>query len=268
MSDTFSIEFDLAPIEAIEPWGAPEDPSLHWFGLSLGWNVLRVGSVELLRYTDAALDRIGLLPECWYRGPYVDYQLARLHEDMLALLPAAVTPVSRDVASLLRARSLLATSSDLSNRMHEISDAEIDGFMDEVEPAIEYVQSTGLDMMHLVQGQRIAFWCDADEVIVEWDSRDSEPSKPTWTAGSGSLSVRRSDFVDAVTRFHNSLMFQMEQRVSTLELNGGIPGVRLDLRALRSDHAGRGAGLRVALKQVPVERDWDAVRNVFSNLRR
>lgn len=264
---SIAFEFALAPLERVNPWGAPNHPSLHWFGLSLGWYFVRVLDVELLRYSEAAQAQITLEPDYrnyWYRGPYVDYQLARFHEDLIGLLPSAVTPVPEDLARIFRAKTLLGTTSDLSDlvKNYDIGDP----LNDEVEPAFEFYRSVCLDTGYLVQGQSIVFWCDGTHINVEWDSREISDTRRTWEAGTGTHSVSRADFIDAASDFHRALMGQMEERVSLLEAKGGLPGVDLDLRTLRNDHQERSDALRLAMARTPGPRDWDAVRSALRKI--
>ena len=78
--------FRLTPIEEITPWGEPQSPNLHWFGLTLGEYWIDVGS-DLLYYSSGELisEHGGMR--------FVDYQVARLHKYFLYLLPHALEQV-------------------------------------------------------------------------------------------------------------------------------------------------------------------------------
>jgi len=67
--------FELRPIEAVEPWGAIGDRSLHWFGLTDGWQCLDTTAGRLLEY--AAPARLS-------GATWMEYQVVRLFEDLLS----------------------------------------------------------------------------------------------------------------------------------------------------------------------------------------
>jgi hypothetical protein len=92
-------EFVLRPIEQVAPWGAPGEENLHWFGLTDGWYWMNVGEVQLMRYSQRLIDAI---PEWNPPLPYVDYQVDRLYDDLLSILPAIVDPIPPDIADFVR----------------------------------------------------------------------------------------------------------------------------------------------------------------------
>jgi hypothetical protein len=86
--------FELRPLAAIRPWtdARGEDPHLSWFGLTDGWCWIETGQEQLFRYDDATLST--WRAEGFEAGrPYVDYQVVRLWEDALAVLPHVLEPV-------------------------------------------------------------------------------------------------------------------------------------------------------------------------------
>ena len=79
------INFTLAPIEEIVPWGEPGSYSLHWFGLTYGEYWIQAGEAALFEYSDHARNA-GI-------NRYCDYQVVRLYEDLLDMLPYILEPV-------------------------------------------------------------------------------------------------------------------------------------------------------------------------------
>jgi len=71
------IEFQLRPLTEIQPWGDPQDPSLSWFGLSDGTWWINAGNQRLFEYSSHAV-QLGA-------PRYCDYQVVRLHEDLIDL---------------------------------------------------------------------------------------------------------------------------------------------------------------------------------------
>jgi hypothetical protein len=86
--------FDLRPLGDIVPWGKADDLSLHWFGLTDGWFWIELDGHVLLRYSDRCAARFQL------DRPYVDYQVVRLWEDLITLIPAVLEPVPADLGGM------------------------------------------------------------------------------------------------------------------------------------------------------------------------
>ena len=75
------INFSLTPLELVQPWGTPDGrQSLHWFGLTDGRYWIDVGDGALFEYTAEVQEQFGVFR-------YTEYQVARLHEDLLAIIP-------------------------------------------------------------------------------------------------------------------------------------------------------------------------------------
>src|SRR5687768_14423788 len=96
------VEFSLAPLEEITPWGNEGALSLSWFGFSLGRYRLKFGPDYLLNYSDEAVRLIAQRYPDVYPGPWVDYQVVRLWEDLIRLVPYVVRPVPDELAPLMR----------------------------------------------------------------------------------------------------------------------------------------------------------------------
>jgi hypothetical protein len=85
--------FQLEPLEKFEPWGEGDDRTLHWFGLTSGTYWIEVGEQRLFE----SVGFEGGSPEC------LDYQVARLHEDVLAIVPRVLEVFWRPGIELSRA---------------------------------------------------------------------------------------------------------------------------------------------------------------------
>jgi hypothetical protein len=87
------INFTLVHVEKIEPWGTPENPALRWFGLTDGQYWIQAGNSTLFEYNQ---------PVQTAGGPqYCDYQVVRLHEDLLEMLPYILEPIPPSLAQYL-----------------------------------------------------------------------------------------------------------------------------------------------------------------------
>lgn len=98
------IQFRLRPVDDIAPWQpvpSPDArtpdwlrrPNLGWFALTYGWYWIEVGQAELYRYSQEAVNAmVREQPDAPWASellqmPYDDYQVSRLWEDLLELLP-------------------------------------------------------------------------------------------------------------------------------------------------------------------------------------
>src|SRR4051794_3484764 len=96
------VNFSLRSPADITPWStANGEPTLHWFGHTLGWYWINLGGAELFRYHDESLAHWARTVPGEFRSPYDEYEVARLHEDLLSMLPAVLEPVPPPVAARL-----------------------------------------------------------------------------------------------------------------------------------------------------------------------
>ena len=155
------IEFELTPVAEIEPWGCAPDLSLHWFGLSYGSYHLEAGRSLLLEYASA---------EGWPR--FVNYQLARLHEDLIAMLPDVIDEVPSEVVRHFLNGSLGATVRHL-RQVWIARDGVQDSHLD---TAVEVLGARALDTGYLNPSAGIWVWSMDAKTVIEWDNRRSAPS--------------------------------------------------------------------------------------------
>ena len=81
-------EFELKPIEDIQPWGEFPNENLHWFGFTDGKYRLKVGDDYLLNYSEDYTKYCAeKFPDYSFNTTFVEYQVVRLWEDILDLLP-------------------------------------------------------------------------------------------------------------------------------------------------------------------------------------
>jgi hypothetical protein len=234
-------EFSLRPVDEIQPWGELS-PVLHWFGLSDGNYFVDAKGEKLLAYAPR--------PN-WPQ--YVDYQVARLHEDVLEILPQIIDAVPADVARLLAKRSLLAMHRDLWRKADHADD-------DELLEALEGFRLRTLDTLYLSPGADIAFWRRDNDIVVEWDNRTHLiDGTPAWTAAFGSISVPVADFIVAVRGFHERFMREMNARVDMICHGNGPPGVHIDLQLLRADQASHERALDAAISRPPKAVSWQSI---------
>lgn len=248
-------EFRLRDVAEIVPWGPPERPTLSWFGLTDGWFWMNVGDGELFR----TRERPGERPSGF---AYVDYQVVRLWEDVLELLPRAMAPVPSDIATRLESlEDWLAWFAGFRDRLAETA-SEVDA--DPYELAAKWATDRWLDTGYLVRGPRIFFWRTDDTMHVAWENRHriDDDGSPTWSSAKGHVSMTIEDFVQEARDFNSRLMAAMAERIASVRTSWPHPGVMIDLVQLDDEQEQRSTWLTRAL-QAPAEEDWEAVREAL-----
>jgi Family of unknown function (DUF5984) len=246
--------FRLTPLEQVAPWGHPGDQRLHWFGLTDGEYWIRVGSDVLLEYSETARAVLG-------GSRYCNYQVARLYEDIVEMLPYVLDPVPASLlpyisggssATWMNAYTLWAAAQDPADKegqYWEVADA-----------ALTWIGQRNLDTAYLRSSVNIRFWSDEKNVYIEWDNTNKTvDGQPAWTALSGAARWSRDDFIFSVRSFHDALMSQMGERVKAV-LAGALPKhVQIDLQALQREHALRSRPLEREFGAPVVPTDWKGV---------
>ena len=256
------INFTLAPIEKIIPWGEPGSQSLHWFGLTWGEYWIQAGEAALFEYSDHAR-KAGI-------NRYCDYQVVRLHEDLLEMLPYILEPVPEALVPYISGES----ARDWRNAYHawcEIDDdvTDPDYLGDLADAAVAWSGRRRLDSAYLSPSANIAIWSDRDNVHIDWDNRDRKfDGKPAWTAVFGSYQLSRDVFIEEVRSFHIRLMHQMAARVDRVRAGALAPDIQIDLPGLAREQEQRPRALDSALRVVIPETDWQRAERAIREILR
>jgi hypothetical protein len=164
-------EFTLKPLNEMVPWGTPPDLNIHWFGLTDGSYFVDLGQIHLLEYVSS----LGI-------PVHVEYQVARLHEDLLEMLPAVLSPIPTSVIRGFTNGSLAATLADLRRAWSDSDTAA----SEQLALAAETLGRRQLDTAYLSPSAGIWLWSSGDQVVVEWDNRGRLfQGVPAWTATVG-----------------------------------------------------------------------------------
>ena len=78
-------------IDRLEPDG--KHSSLCWYNLTDGWYWIEADTAQLFRYTPEWMALWSAQDPCPVHWPYVDYQVVRLWEDLLEILPKVMEPL-------------------------------------------------------------------------------------------------------------------------------------------------------------------------------
>ncbi len=237
-------EFELTPLEAIESWGTPPDLSLHWFGLSYGTYHIDLGTTRLLEYAGH---------DGWPQ--FVEYQIARIHEDVLEMLPAVREPIPSATVRHFVDGGLDRTLRHLRKTWEPLNDAD-----DSLEVAFEALGSRLLDTAYLSPRSGIWIWSFGDKTVIEWDNRDRLfEGTPAWASAHGRHELTRDEFVEEVQGFHVRLMAAMDERVREVCSNWTRPDVKIDFARLAAEQVERRGHFDAAVRRGPRTTDWPTV---------
>lgn len=258
-------DFHLRPLDEIQPWGKPADNSLSlsWFGFTDGFYRLKVGEEFLLNYTPEIISH-------WTRkypdtkSTLIDYQVVRLWEDVLEMLPHVLSPLPDELIGYLQTKNLSLTafnhaaSSWLDKQDNPVTDSPEWEIFDQATDWLR--RKRRLDVFYLRHRPYIWMWAHTDTVTITWDTCDeTEDDLPVWSAQNGSFSMPRSQFLDHVHRFNDELISQMEKRVAGICREWNRPDIFIDCPALQREQEDRAIWLQNALGKSPSQVDWTKV---------
>jgi hypothetical protein len=220
--------FELLPLEDVQPWGTPESGlSLSWYGLTNGWYDLVVGEQRLFSAPDGDP-----------RG--IDYQVARLWEELLAAAPFVLEPLPRALAA--RARR-----GDAWARWERDTREAADALGEVAELAVAWWSHRTVGSYHLRGAPDMNLWRDGDDLHVRWRSIPSGADAPVWCSPDGDATVAVQRFCDELARFDRDLIAAMQVRVDAIAAGQLRPDIAIDVAALHAEHADRATWLRSAL---------------------
>ncbi len=260
-------EFILRPLEEVQPWGGDE-PNLHWFGLTDGWCWWNVGSQQLFRYSQVWLDRwAGEYPKLASDPPYVDYQISRTWEDLLACLPDVLDSLPDDFAQRIEdVEELEALNGKAFLWAADKNDASA---WDLQELAFRWLWNRGWNSGYLRCPPKIWLWTQGDTLHIRWDNRDvKDDGVPAWEATHGVFTMPVAEFVEEVKSFDARLMSQMTERIKAVCAGALRPDITVNPAYLAQDEQQRPLQLAAALVQVRDQQDWDKVREALATLER
>lgn len=237
-------EFELTPIELIPPWGEPPNLSLHWFGLTDGKYRIKVGDDYLLNYSDEYLEHTGRSTS------FVEYQVVRLWEDILEMLPAILEPVPEELHFLLE-----ASAKDRNEWYEKAADEDLP------EEAVYWLVDRELDCGYLTNAPQVTIWSTETDVILSWNcGSKTDSGYPVWSATRDSFRMSRNDFLNAVTEFDSALMSQMKDLVDSVVSGWKSDSISIDLSQLLHEQEDRSTWLANYLRRTSTTRWSEVVR--------
>jgi hypothetical protein len=239
MDDGVRIFFELRPLADIEPWGDPESGlRLAWFGLTDGWYDLAIDGHRLYSSRGET------------RG--IGYQVVRLWEDLITVVPFALEsvpePLARRLADFDAWTSWVAKAWDLDDQDDVLS------------RALGWWSDRELSASHLDGAPTLQLWRCGDDLRLHWQSVSRESNMPAWSSPNGHATTNADAFREELIKFDRELINAMGARVSEIERSWSRPTIAIDVEGLRCEHADRSSWLQNAL-QGPRHRqaNWDEV---------
>lgn len=247
-------QFELRSIDQIQPWGPPDDPSLHWFGLTDGQYWIQAGEHSLFEYSKAAREKSGVSACC-------DYQIARLYEDLIGLAPYALEPVPEELQRFITLEEERPWNHYWTKWYESMNGSTApEDTMSLLDEAGPWIGRRTLDSAYLTPSANIVVWSDQASVLIQWDNRNQLlDGCQAWSAQFGSWQLPRSRFMDEVRSFHDRLMNQMEKRVSQVEAGALGRHVRVDLEGLRRAQYSCSQSIERNLGKPAPPTDWSTV---------
>jgi len=252
------INFTLAPINELAVWGGPGQPSLSWFGLTQGEYWIELGESTLFEYSQGA----------WPDGlRHCQYPVARLHEDLMGMLPSILEPVPDTLVPYLfgdgAARCWDAWTAWCDRHAAELGA----GHAIDLEDALLALTSGRQHIAdYVTPPARFVAWSDDEEVCFAWDNRHALlHGRPAWTAQYGEYQMPRRAFIGEMQEFHSRLMEQMAERVEQV-LAGALPReINVDLDAMAQEQARRYDALHEALN-IEAQTEWKSVQDAVNEI--
>ncbi|WP_431476396.1 DUF5984 family protein [Massilia eburnea] len=250
------INFQLTPLEDVIPWGAPNNLSLSWFGLTDGQYWIDLGETSLFEYSEHARTAGA--------GQYCDYQIVRLLEDILDMLPSIMEPVPPALVQYLSGDSGHAWEATRSRwASDQASWLDEDECWRLADLAGSLSHNRFLDSAYLSPSANILMWSDEKNVHIEWDnSQKVIDGKLAWTAVKGHLQIPRDEFIKEIESFHFRFIEQMAVRISQVVSGALPPEIRIDLQQLQAEHEERQNAFKLALSNI-VSTPWDEVERAI-----
>jgi Family of unknown function (DUF5984) len=252
-------DFELAPLESYASAAHPANPELSWYALTQGEYWITVGNSTLLEYAEGA--RTGGTQR------YCRYPVARLHEDILTMLPSILEPVPATLVQYLAGDAAAAWWEAYETWYDRALRAGPDPRRRRIDDdAHGLLYGRVLDTSYLAPLTGITLWSDDENVYFAWDNRAGTLNGVrAWTAVHGEFQMPRREFLAEIQSFNNRLIEQMAGRIEQLRCGALPPEIVIDLDALASEHEERGDVLHEALS-LKTRTDWPAVERAISDI--
>lgn len=234
-------QFELAPVENIEPWGDNDGGtlSLSLYALTDGHFRISVGKEALLRYNPEIISRWGLHNED------AGYQVACFASDVLASVSAVIAPIPKFFENIIRDEALFRHLKESpakhfyekvpSGVIRELEAGKTNSdFRDDHYNAFRWLGERSLWLNYLTAFPDMWFVRVGNEVWIRWDNVNKKfDGIDVWTARQGTYVLPVQAFLAECRSFSERLLSAMESRIVSLE-NGIVRAqIPVDTSSLR-----------------------------------
>ncbi len=143
----------------------------------------------------------------------VDYNVARLWEDLLEVAPFALEPLPEPLADRVAQGDVWAAWCE---QAWDVDDHEDDLHAN----ALGWWWNRNLSSGHLRHAPRVDMWSRGDDLHLRWRSLPPEADGPVWCSPSGDAVVSARAFHEELVRFDRELIVAMQNRVDEVAARG------------------------------------------------
>lgn len=243
-------EFEIAPVDKIQPWGEAPNLSLSWFALTDGIFKLNAGNHQLFQYSDE-------IAKHWQIGSRnTDYFVVAFARDFLNSAIPAITPLPDFLHPLAWNWDLLR---DLRIKSKD-HDACYDAFrwLGERSPWTSYLNAN----------PEISFIRKENDIMIAWDNRDRIIDDiPVWQEQFGTHLISVDDYLSECHSFVNRLLDEMLRRINSIASGKLKPQIPVDCQDLLKQHETwkkEFAGYFTSSNEPDIS--WDETRNALSQI--
>ena len=202
--------------------------------------------------------------------PYNDYQVSRLWEDLLELLPDVLDPVPPQLAAALGPDGpWTAWEQQAKAAVEAVEDETLyENAQDMREAAAGWWWNRRLYTIYLQFGPQIWFWSDGSNAHIEWDNRACVlDGVPIWETVLGQHTVPVAEFLEEVRSFDARFMRQMLDRVESAQAEWARPEIALD-PGLAEEHIARSRKMKQCMERVARQEPmaWDKVFRAIAQI--
>ena len=260
-------DFKLKDIQEITPWGESPNLYLHWFALTDSFYHLNIKGKELFRYSNEILDYWNKQNPDEKQSKYVDYNIARLYEDFLEILPAIMQPIPEEIYEYIKSNDTHQAFIDNINKVFECELDDEDGLWDLHNDASLWLSCRRLDTGHLTEGPFIWFLRFKNDIIVRWNNEDKliDGIQP-WFEVKGEKKYTYQEFMSEVKIFHNRLISQMQSRVDMILQGNLLTHINIDKNRLIEENEQKKDSFLNAQRNQPSIDNWDSVIYAINKL--
>jgi hypothetical protein len=240
------LEFNLADVESIMPWGEPGNLTLSWFALTLGTFHMNVGDQVLFQYSKEMLSYWGSNQQD------VDYQIASIARDIFSCISSGTSQVPPFIERL-------ASNSELLTQLYNFvppNESSIDE--DITYNAWRWLGERSPWTSYFVASPNFQFVRIGDDIHILWDNRDRQINEiSAWSTQYGVFVLPLERFLSECQSFADLLLQKMNDRIQKIESGFLKPQIEVSIKDLRLQHENWRSEFASYLKPYSPDIPWD-----------